>query len=80
MGLSLSVSVGVELADVVGVDDGVAVDDGVGVDDVAGVDVDVGDVRDGPVTGMVTATVGVGLTHAAVVGVAGRADETAAAI
>jgi hypothetical protein len=78
--VGLPVSVGVELAVVLGVPVGVGVsvsDEltvGVGVAD------GVGDVRDGPVTGRVAVAVAVGLTHAVVAGVAGRAEETAAAI
>jgi hypothetical protein len=80
VGLPVPVSVGVALAVVVdvAVDVGVAVDVEVAVGD--GVAVDVGDVRDGPVTGRVAVAVAVGLTHAVVVGAAGRAEETAAAI
>jgi hypothetical protein len=79
VGLSVPVSVGVALAVVVGgvVVVGVAVDVGVAID--VGVAVELGDVRDGLVTGRLAVVVGVGEVHA-VVGVAGRADETAAAI
>ena len=79
VGLPVSVSVGVGLAVVVGV--GVVVGVAVGVGVVVGVvvAVELGDVRDGLVTGRLAVAVAVGEAHAAV-GVAGRADETAAAI
>jgi hypothetical protein len=79
VGLPVPVSVGVALAVEVGVAVvvGVAVDVGVAVG--VGVAVELGDARDGLVTGRLAVAVGAGEAHAGV-GVAGRADETAAAI
>jgi hypothetical protein len=71
VGVGLPVSVGVGVVVGVGVTVGVAV--GVGVAD------EVGDVRDGLVTGTLAVAVAVAEEHT-VVGAAGRADETAAAI
>jgi hypothetical protein len=80
VGLLVPVSVGVGLAVLVSVGVGLAVLVSVGVAVDVGVAVELGDVRDGLVTGRLAVAVAVGLAHAVVVGVAGRADETAAAI
>jgi hypothetical protein len=79
VGLPVPVSVGVGLPVVVGVDVAVGVVVVVGVAVDVGVAVELGAVRDGLVIGRVAVVVGVGEAHAGV-GVAGRADETAAAI
>jgi hypothetical protein len=79
VGLPVPVSVGVGLPVSVGVDVVVGVEVTVGVAVDVGVAVELGDVRDGLVTGTLAVAVAVGEGHAVAV-VAGRADETAAAI